>query len=99
MAILAIFSGDLTAAQYDELRAKVGWPVTKPAGGVFHCAAIDDSGKLRVADVWASPEDLDSFVQSNLMPAFAELQLAPPAVEIFAVHNIDAYEAVDQFKV
>ena len=101
MAILAIFTGDgtLTADGYDELREEVRWHEQHPQGGIVHVASFDETGAIHVADVWQSPEELDAFVQSRLIPALARRGATPPRVEIYPVHNLEAYPAVEAFKV
>jgi hypothetical protein len=100
MAILAIFTGDstLTKDGYDKLREELGWHRQKPQGGIVHIASFDEKGAIHVADVWNSPEELNAFAQNALMPALARMGVTPPQVDVYAVHNIDAYSAVDAYK-
>lgn len=101
MAILVLFTGDggLTPDMYDSMRAELNWEKQQPAGGIVHIASFDDKGAIHVADVWNSPEELNAFVTSRLMPMIQKLKINPPKVEIFPVHNIDAYAAIDEYKV
>ena len=41
--------------------------MNKPAGGVFHVAAIDDAG-VHITDVWESEDALNAFLGDRLMP-------------------------------
>ncbi|HEX5183148.1 MAG TPA: hypothetical protein VFW19_08360 [Allosphingosinicella sp.] len=101
MAILAMFTGDgtLTADGYDKLREELHWHEQHPQGGIVHIASFDETGAIHVADVWSSAEELDAFARNRLMPALARMGVTPPRVEIYPVHNMDAYAAVDAFKV
>lgn len=99
MAVLAIFTGTINKSQYDAVRREVDWATQQPQGGVFHAASFDDSGHIHAADVWASAEAMNSFVEQRLAPAMQKLQISPPDVEVYPVHNIDAYEAVEEYKI
>ncbi len=100
MAILAIFTGKgVTKEKYERLRKEIGWERNVAPGSIFHIAGFDEKGDAHVADVWASPEQLNQFVNSRLMPAFKKLNVPPPTVEVFPAHNVNAFPAIDQFKV
>ncbi len=98
MPVLAIFSSPtLTKDQYEMLRKEVGWEVSKPAGGIFHVASFDEKGGIHVADVWESGDALNKFVGEQLLPVMQKHNFAPPSVEVFPVHNANAYPAVSRF--
>ena len=97
MAILAIFTGEgITQEMYDALRTEVDWEHQQPQGAIIHVASFDEHGDAHVADVWSSPENLDNFVNTRLMPAMQKLNMPPPDVAVFPVHNINAYANVRQ---
>lgn len=96
MAILAIFTGSISKSEYDGLRKEVNWEKQQPKGGVFHAASFDDAGHIHVADVWESAEAMNSFVQNRLAPALQKLQITPPDVAVYPVHNINAYKAIEK---
>jgi hypothetical protein len=98
MAVLALFTGDFDKSQYDALRKEVEWETRHAAGAIVHAAGVDDGGKMHVADVWESPEALNTFVADRLMPAFKKLSLPQPNVEVFPVHNLNALPAIDAYK-
>jgi hypothetical protein len=98
MTILAIFNGvGITADMYQALRKEVGWETRHADGGVFHAAAVDESGNMHVADVWESPEVLQAFVNDRLMPAMDKLGVPAPAVSVYPTININALPAVERF--
>ena len=67
---------------------------------VLHVAAIDAAGDMRVTDIWESQEALDAFFAERLGPAFQRMGEPMPDVELMTVaHNINAYPAVDRYKV
>lgn len=100
MAVLAIFTGNgIDKAKYEAVRKEVDWEHQHPAGGILHAAAFDEQGNARVADIWASQEELDAFVATKLGPTMQKLNISPPDVQVYPLHNINAYPAVDQFKV
>jgi hypothetical protein len=98
MPILAIFTGKgISKQQYEELRKEVHWENQLPKGAIIHIASFDEAGDAHVADVWTSPEELNEFVTTRLMPAMQKLKIQPPKVDIYPTHNINAYIAVSQF--
>lgn len=100
MAIMAIFHGKgFTQDTYDNLRETVNWEGHHPAGALFHAAAFDEEGDLHVVDIWDSPQELDAFVGGRLMPALQGLGVAPPAVNIYPAHNINAYAGLERYRI
>jgi hypothetical protein len=99
MAILAIFTGKgITKQMYDSLRPEANWEKNPPAGAQFHACSFDDKGDLHVADVWESPEAMNQFVNSRLVPAMKKLNIPPPAVEVYPLHNMNVYAAADRYR-
>ncbi len=99
MSILVIFTGNITKSQYNALRKEVNWEEQQPDGGVFHCASFDDSDHIHVADVWESADLMNEFVNQRLAPAMQKLQISPPDIAVYPVHNINAYQAIDKHKI
>jgi hypothetical protein len=100
MAILGIFSGDgFTKQKYDELRKEVGWDQNPPTGVLLHSAGLDNSGNIHVADVWESEQDLNNFINSRLKPVMEKINLPMPKGEIFPIHNLSAFSAIDRHKI
>ena len=101
MAILAIFTGNgVTKQMYDQLRKEVDWEHKHPKGVIFHSAGFDDSGNnLRVADIWESEQDLNSYVNSRLKPVMEKINAPLPKGEIFSIHNVNAYHGTDTYRV
>lgn len=99
MSVLAIFTGNITKVQYEALRQHVNWENQQPNGGIFHCASFDESDSIHVADVWESIETMNDFVENRLVPAMQELKIAPPDVTIYPTYNINAYQAIEKYKV
>lgn len=98
MAILALLTGQgWTAAMYDTLRAEVNWEHQQPNGAIMHVFSVDDTGNAHVSDVWRSPEELNQFVNTRLGPAMQRLNFPMPDMQVFPIHNIDAYAHVTQF--
>jgi hypothetical protein len=99
MAILAIFTGNISKAQYEAVRKVVDWEREQPKGGVFHAAGFDESDRIHVADVWESLDAMNAFVEQRLMPAFNTLGIAPPDVAVFPIHNINAYGSIEPHRI
>jgi hypothetical protein len=98
MAILALFTGiGITQQMYDDLRREADWERHYPPGGMFHAASFDEAGNAHVADLWESPDALNNFVNTRLMPAMQKLHIPPPSVEVFPVHNINVYAVTEQY--
>ncbi len=89
MIIMRMRWEGLTAEQYDQARDKVAWEVDPPEGGLYHVAWFDD-GALNVVDVWDNPDDLQSFVDTRLMPA-AKGDLGLPGEPDVSVHPLHRY--------
>jgi hypothetical protein len=98
MPVLALFTNpSMTKEQYEMLRKEVGWEVSKPPGGIFHVASFDEKGGIHVADVWESADALNKFVGEKLMPVMQKHGFSAPSVEVFPVHNANAYPSVSRF--
>jgi hypothetical protein len=100
MAILAIFYGKgVTKDLYDIMIKEAGWKENHPVGGMLHAAAFDANGDARVADIWESEEALNAYFASALAPVFQKHNIPAPSVEIYPIHNVDAYPEIDRYKV
>jgi hypothetical protein len=99
MAILAIFTGNITKQMYESLRKEVDWEHKQPPGGMFHSAGFDDSGNIRVADIWESKEDLNKFVNERLMPVMQQHKMPTPQMEIFQIHNVNAFPGIEKYSI
>jgi hypothetical protein len=99
MAIFALFTGKgITKKMYDSLRPEVNWEQSNPAGALFHACSFDDQGDLHVVDVWESAEAMNQFVTSRLVPTMKKLNIPPPAVEVYPLHNMNVYPAADRYR-
>jgi hypothetical protein len=100
MAIFLITKGEgFTKDIYEKGRKEVNWEGNPPPGIIFHAASFDDSGAIRVADIWESEDQWNNFLNTRLMPFMQKAQVPPLRTEIFQVHNIDAYAGIDGHKV
>jgi hypothetical protein len=99
MPVLAIFTGEMSEQQYEELRAEVGWEQQQPEGGILHVAAFNQTGtEIHIADVWESSELMTAFVTGRLAPALAKLGIQQPEVELYPTHNINAYASIEEHR-
>jgi hypothetical protein len=100
MAILAIFTGDgFTKTMYEQLRNEVDWEHNHPTGVVLHTAGLDESGNIRVADIWESEQELNNFVNSRLKPVMERVNVPMPKAGIYSIRNINAFSGIDKYKV
>lgn len=98
MAILVIWTGaGIDKSQYEAVRKEVGWERNPPQGVILQAAGFDQKG-IHVADLWESQQALDNFVSQRLNPALKKLEVPTPQVEVYPVHNANAYPGVDQYK-
>jgi hypothetical protein len=78
----------VTPAQYEAVRKLTNWEGNVPKGAVFHACGFTKSG-MRVTDIWESPEDFNSFVESRLMPAVKQIGIVgEPKVKLLPLHHI-----------
>jgi hypothetical protein len=100
MAILGIFTGEgFTKQMYEQLRKEVNWEHNHPAGVILHAAGLDSSGNIQVADIWESEQDLNNFISSRLKPAMEKINAPMPKGEIFPIHNVNAFQGIDTYRV
>ena len=90
MAILMMMEGSgVTADQYRGLNSEMGihGDGDAPDGLVSHVAGHDGES-LVVADVWESPELLDTFFHERLGPALQKVGIEAPPPRILPVHDV-----------
>lgn len=83
MAVIldVVFPG-LTRAEYDQLKAKVGWVESPPQGGIAHLVWWEGEDCHGV-DVWESEQAWEAFGRDRMGPAAAELGIAMQATPAF----------------
>ena len=100
MAIHLLIRGEgITKDIYENARKEVNWEGNPPPGVIFHAASFDDSGNIRVADIWESEDQWKNFLTTRLMPYMQKSNAPPLKTEIFQIHNIAAYAGIDSHKV
>lgn len=63
----------VTRAEYDSLRALVGWDRQVPPGMRVHIATFDDQDVLCIVEVWDSIEQRDAYARDRVNPALGQL--------------------------
>ena len=98
MPILCIFRvPDVTAADYDDVRSRVRWEETPPAGGIAHFLTLTKVGAVEY-DVWESRAAFEKFQRTRMAPVLEELGIdmgTPEIVELDGVaiaENVAAYQ-------
>ena len=100
MAIHLFVRGDgLTKDIYENARIEVNWEGNPPPGLILHAVSFDNSGNLRVADIWESEDQWNNFLNTRLMPYMQKAKVPPLRTEIFPIHNINALPGLDSYKV
>ncbi len=91
-------AGGMDAELYDQVNARVNPPDQPPAGLMFHSAGPSPDGGWRIIDVWDSRATFDSFLESRVMPAVAEIvgeeaaaQGDMPRIVSWPVHNLELH--------
>jgi hypothetical protein len=90
MAVMMIIEWQgVSADDYARLNDRLGIhdDSDAPEGLVEHVAALTDDEELVICDVWESDEALESFFDTRLGPAIAELGLSQPDPRTAPVHN------------
>ena len=84
MAIGAIFEGQFTQAQYDQVRQEIAPGNAPPAGLLYHAAGPTENGWC-VFEVWESREALDRVFNDKLGRAIqrAGIEVQPRFFEVY----------------
>ena len=95
MAVLIEMEIETTPEQYDSIENALDVRGNPPDGFIAHTAQDVGGGKMRIVDVWESPEAFGAFVQSRLGPTIAETlgDDAPDAPEPQFTELHNAYRA------
>ncbi len=59
---------------------------------IFHAASFDDSGNLRVVDIWESEDQSNNFLNTRLKSYLQKVNVSIPKGEIFPIHNVNALQ-------
>ena len=74
---------EVSKEQYDQLLSLVHWDREFPEGAHGHVAWLGHDG-FHVIDVWDSPEQFQSFVETRLMPGVQQVGVqGQPKVEFY----------------
>lgn len=88
MAILLIAKGEgFTKDIYENARNEVNWEANPPPGMIFHASSFDESGNLRVVDIWESENQLNNFLNTRLKPYLQKVNVSLPKGEIYPIYN------------
>jgi hypothetical protein len=88
MAVVVIQEFEATPEQYDQVTEKIDPDTNPPEGMILHAGIDLGGGKMRAVDVWDSAEQFQSFAETRLGPAIAEV-VGPDAPQA----QIDIQEA------
>jgi hypothetical protein len=89
MPVVVTQEFEATRDEYEAVDAKIG--DAPPDGLILHTVSDLGGDKWKLVDVWESVENFQSFVQSQLIPAIAEVNPdAPqaPEPEILEIHTL-----------
>jgi hypothetical protein len=100
MAIHLLIRGEgITKDIYENARKEVNWEGNPPPGLIFHAASFDNSGNVRVSDIWESEDQWNNFLNTRLMPYMQKNKAPPLKTEIFPIHAVKAFSAIDSYKI
>ncbi len=85
MALIMEFH-NWTIDQYEAGFAALDLEKNPALGQIFHVAGPFDDG-ARVVDVWDSQASWEAFQRDRLRPVMERLNVPPPAVTAWQVHN------------
>jgi hypothetical protein len=92
MAVLMTTEFEASADQYDKVQAALDIANNPPDGWIAHTAQ-DLGAKIKVIDIWESPEAFGAFAESKLGPTIAETlgddAPPPPQPEFTELHNAE----------
>ena len=77
----------------------MNWEGNPPPGLIFHAASFDDSGNIRVADIWESEDQWKNFLNTRLMHYMQKAKAPQLKMKIFQIHNINALPGLDSYKI
>ena len=92
MAIIAMFTGKgFTKDTYDRLRQEVAWETDPIDGWMMHAVCFDESGDIRMTNIWESEEKMKEGFVSRLMPVMQKIGIPAPRAEIFPAYNVNVF--------
>jgi hypothetical protein len=86
-----------TIEMYDAVNERIGVAEDPPDGLIIHTGGADESGRLRVVDVWESAEAHDRFRADRLVPAIEAIardagmdpsQMPSPTTTMYEAHDL-----------
>jgi hypothetical protein len=90
MSVLMLVEWEGTSPeQYDRVNELMGisGEGDAPEGLISHVAAVSEDGKLLIADVWGSPEALNTFFAERLSGALREVGIPETQPRVLPLHN------------
>jgi hypothetical protein len=73
MAVVVTQEFEATPEEYDQVTEKIDPGSNPPEGLIVHTGIELGGGKMKAVDVWESAEQFQSFAESRLGPAVAEV--------------------------
>ena len=88
----------LTRADYDAVRAEIGWDRSPPSGAIFHAITFDEEGATEV-NVFETEDSWNSYLITRVTPVVDArgIKLLPPRVE--QLHSVAVGVASNAFLV
>ena len=92
MAIIAIFTGKgFTKDMYDRLRKEVNWENNPIEGWIIHSVCFDESGDIRMTNIWESIEKMKEGFATRLGPVMKKIGIPKPHAEIYPAYKVDIF--------
>jgi hypothetical protein len=94
MAVRMELEFESTPEQYDAVESVLDCRNNPPVGLIAHSAEDLGNGKMRIVDIWESPDAFGAFAESRLGPAIGQAlgDDAPPAPEPTFIELHNAYK-------
>jgi hypothetical protein len=97
MPVMTLFrSPNINQQQYDAIIQALELEHKPQSGILSHACGFDQKG-ICVQDVWASRQDLDSFLADRLKPAFAKLGMTFTEPEIIETYKFRITEGAERY--
>jgi hypothetical protein len=102
MPIVVQYTTNVGVDVYDEVVTEIQFHDDLPDGLIFHTAAINEDGRMRIFDVWRTREAYEHFDGTRLRPALSKLlgqDLAVHAtdLEVHELHSLVSPVQQSQF--
>ena len=77
---------------YDKLRKEVNWENDPIEGWISHAVGFDESGDIRMINIWESIENMREGFANRLGPVMKKIGIPAPHAEVYPAYNINVFK-------